>query len=194
MTMTHAIPTVMDPDDAAMRQVAAGDTGALAVLFERHKGRLLGYLCRILGDPSTAEDLLGETFLRVYRARERFISGSPFLPWALRIARNLAIAEIRRRTVSLRTWQRLFARSVWEEAPPEPGQGELERRVQAALMRLPEDQRSVVVLKEYLGLAYSDIGRIVGCSEEAARARSYRARASLRRELAGWWEENGGRL
>ena len=68
-------------------------------------------------------------------------------------------------------------------------QFDLSERVREALACLPEEQRSALVLKEYHQLEYREIGRILGCSEAAARARTYRARITLRELLHGWWSD-----
>jgi RNA polymerase sigma-70 factor (ECF subfamily) len=186
-TMEATLPT-LSADEDAMRRVAAGDQDALAVLFDRHKERLFGYLCHLVGDASLAEDLLGETFLRVYRSRARYRAGSGFAPWLYAIARNLALGELRRRS----TWLRIKQRLTWDAWTAPPGwdseRQEAQDRVRAALQALPEEQRSAVVLKEYMDWSYREIGEVLGCSEEAARARTYRARVALRQALKDWWE------
>ena len=175
------------PDDAAMRRVAQDDSEALASLFERHKERLFGFLLHLLGDRALAEDLLGETFLHVYRARRTYRPGGGFQAWLYAIARNLALGELRRRSRWARFWPRLTAEqpaeSCWD-----PAASDAQEAVRAALRRLPEEQRSAMVLREYLELDYAEIGQVLGCSEQAARARTYRARTALRELLREWWE------
>src|SRR5262249_25170879 len=94
-------------DEGAMARVREGDAAALAVLFDRYRARLFGFLYRMLGDACAAEDLLGETFLRLYEHRRQFRCGYGFAPWVYRIARNLAIAEMRHREVKRRATDRL---------------------------------------------------------------------------------------
>ena len=109
-----------------MFRVAAGDMAALAELFDRHKARLYGFLARLTGDHSLAEDLVGEAFLRVYQARSSFRGGSDFPAWLFTIARNLAIGEMRRRGTRQRAEQRL-CRELAERADariPEDGRTE----------------------------------------------------------------------
>jgi RNA polymerase sigma-70 factor (ECF subfamily) len=175
--------SIAPSDEEAMARLAAGDSSALGLLFDRHKVPLLGFLWRIVGERALAEDLLGETFVRLYDSRARFRRGASFLPWVLVIARNLALAELRRRRWSRR-------QPPPETASPEDWgaagvREELREQVRLALARLPEDQRTAIVLKEYHGLNYREIGLVLGCSEEAARARTYRARGSLR----GWLKD-----
>jgi RNA polymerase sigma-70 factor, ECF subfamily len=180
--------TTMEPDDAAMRRVAEGDSEALAALFDRHKRRLFAFLYCLVGEQATAEDLVSETFLRLYGARAHYRAGTGFTPWLFAIARNLARGELRRRGVVQRAQQRL-----WQEAQTEPeawssDRMEIRTRVRAALARLPEEQRAAIILKEFQGLSYEEIGRVLGCNEAAARARTYRARNTLREHLRDWWE------
>ncbi|MFN3651199.1 MAG: RNA polymerase sigma factor [Armatimonadota bacterium] len=184
MTTMDAAITECTADDEAMRLVAAGDSQALAMLFERHKTRLFGYLCHVTGDRSLAEDLLSDVFLRVYRARGTYRPGSGFAPWLYRIARNLAIGELRRRSTFRKVWDRLVREARTAPTDPwEPFRGEVKEQVQAALSLLPEEQRSALVLKEYADLSYREVAEVLGCTEEAARARAYRARMSLRESL-----------
>ena len=186
--MEAALPALA-PDDAAMSRVAAGDTAALATLFDLHKARLFGFLFHQVGDRALAEDLLGETFLRVYESRSRFRAGSGFTPWLYTIARNLAIRELRRKGVIERAQGRLMRDAEPEPDPWDPEREEQRRQVRLALLALPEEQRSAIVLKEYSGLSYREIAQVLRCSEEAARARTYRARGTLREALRDWWEE-----
>jgi RNA polymerase sigma-70 factor, ECF subfamily len=186
--MMAAALTPVSEDDEAMRRVADGDNSALAVLFDRYKARLFAFLYHLTGDRGAAEDLVGETFLRVYRARARYRCGTAFVPWLFTIARNLALGELRHRSVVHRAEQRLTEDACTEQTEWLAEQFDFNERVRAALACLPEEQRSALVLKEYHQLEYREIGRVLGCSEAAARARTYRARIALRELLRGWWE------
>lgn len=188
MLMEAVLPTAC-PDDEAMRRVAAGDNAALAWLFDRHKTRLFGFLYHLVGDRALAEDLLGDTFLRVYQARRRYRAGSGFAPWLYSIARNLALGELRRRGCRLRVYQRLTREAAAETEDWEPDREELRELVRAALLRLPEEQRTALILKEYSGLSYREIAQVMGGSEEGARARAYRARGAMREELRSFCAE-----
>lgn len=179
-------------DEEAMEAVRQGDMRALAVLFDRYRSRLFAFLYRLTADRALAEDLLGETFLRIHQHRSGFRPGSAFAPWTYRIARNLAIQEIRHRQASRRADDRLQseAASVPVELPEDTVErGQLREAVIAALSRLPEDQRTAAVLREYEGMSYAEVAAVLGCSEEAARARTYRARLALRSALAAQLRE-----
>ncbi len=182
----NAAPTLVQ-DEEAMRRVARGDAEALALLFDRHKARLGGFLYHLCGDITMAEDLVSDTFLRLYEARRSYRPECAFLPWLYRIARNLALGEMRKRAVRRRSIAQL-AESEGLADSPEPGRIDAQDQVRRALRELPEDQRTALMLKEYDELEYKDIGLILGCSEEAARARTYRARQTMRCALREWWE------
>lgn len=184
----QTIPVAALTDDEVMSRVAADDSEALALLFDRHKSRLFAFLHHVVGDRALAEDLLGETFLRVYQARDRYRAGSGFLPWLFRIGRNLAIGELRRRGAAQRAHERLCRYPAVDEPADDLERKEAQEEVRKALRKLPEDQRSALVLKEYHDLGYREIAQALGCSEEAARARTYRARIALREALKAWWE------
>ena len=186
--MMAATRSTASEDDEAMRRVAEGDNAALAVLFDRHKSRLFAFLYHLVGDRAAAEDLVSETFLRVYRARTCYRAGTAFTPWLLTIARNLALGELRRRGVVHRARQRLAEDAASSGSERAAERFEISEQVRAALACLPEEQRSALVLKEYQRLEYREIGQVLGCSEAAARARTYRARIALRELLRDWWE------
>ncbi len=188
MGMMAPTRSTVPEDDEAMRRVAAGDNAALAVLFDRHKLRVFAFLYYLVGDRAAAEDLVSETFLRVYRARTRYQVGTAFTPWLLTIARNLALGELRHQGVVKRAERRLVEEAAAGGDEWTVERYELGERVRAALACLPEDQRAALILKEYQELDYRDIGQVLGCSETAARARTYRARVALRALLREWWD------
>src|SRR5947199_3539568 len=149
MGMMAATRSTASEDDEAMRRVAGGDNTALAVLFDRHKSRLFAFLYHLVGDRAAAEDLVSETFLRVYRARTRYRAGTAFTPWLLTIARNLALGELRHQGVVKRAERHLVEEAVAGGSEWTAERYEIGEQVRAALACLPEDQRAALVLKEY---------------------------------------------
>jgi RNA polymerase sigma-70 factor (ECF subfamily) len=177
------------PDDESMQRVASGDPEALAVLFDKHQTRVYRFLRHLVGEEALAEDLLGETFLQIYRARGKFRAGTEFTPWLFTVARNLARGELRKRQVRTRVLGWLGRVEATEVDPWQPEREAQAEAVRNALSALPEDQRIAVALKEYEGLSYREIGVVLGCTEEAARARTYRARQTLRTLLKEWGDD-----
>jgi RNA polymerase sigma factor (sigma-70 family) len=170
-----------DHDDRVMARVRDGDLAALGELFERHHGRLYAFCLRSTGSPAAAEDLVQEVFIRLLRYRHGFRPGSRFLGWMYQTARNTCIDHFRER-----------AREAPSTEEVEPTVSErpvalrdLERaetceRVRAALARLPEDRREVLVLSRFQQLKYRQIAEILGCSEGAVKVRVHRAVKQLR--------------
>ena len=85
-------------DQADMERLMAGQDAALNVLMERHAGPIFQFIFRMLGDVDEANDLAQETFLRLYRARDRFRPGNRFTTWLFTIAANLARNHLRWRS------------------------------------------------------------------------------------------------
>jgi RNA polymerase sigma-70 factor (ECF subfamily) len=172
-----------------MARVVAGDLDALGALFERHKGPLFAFLCRLLGRRDVAEDLLQDAFLRVYDRRRTFKPHLRFSAWLYAIAHHLAIDTLRRDA-------RCDVRDDLPDLPGAPLEAEVERRwlgeaVREAIAALPAEQRTVIILREYHDFSFKEIAAIAGISEEAARVRAFRARQGLRVALADVVDEAG---
>ncbi len=174
-------------DDAAMARLAAGDQHALDSLFARHSQQVHRLTTGILGDSELAEDVVSDTFLAVAEASQRYRPGA-FVPWLLRIARNRAIAELRSR----RRRAGLIARLTERLSGSATNGCGADLDLQSALSALPEEQRTLLVLRDSLGLDYTEIAAVLGCRADAARGRALRARRALRRVLLemGWSPDN----
>lgn len=175
-------------DEQLMLRVRAGEMDALGRLFEHYKQPLFGFLARLLRDAALAEDVTLEVFLRVFERRDTYKPGCRFSTWLFTIAHHLATDHLRR---NRRTET---APLPEDDALPDPApvageRGELAAVVRAAVQALPEDQRLVVVLREYQEFSYREIAEIVGATEETVRVRAYRARQALRKALAPYCEE-----
>jgi RNA polymerase sigma-70 factor, ECF subfamily len=168
----------------------AGKTEAYGVLVRRYQDRLYPTVLRLTGCAEDAQDLLQETFLRAYQKLGRFHGESSFYTWIYRIAVNIALSGRRKR----RPTARLDERSSGEPSSPtadpretDPSlpveRAERDRIIQDALNSLAPDHRAVVVLKEFDGLHYEEIGAILGIPVGTVRSRLHRARCDLRAKL-----------
>ena len=168
-----------------MLALGRGEDSAFDVLFERWGARLLRYVQRLVSDTATAEDLVQEAFLRVYRARESYAAESRFSTWLYRIATNLALNELRRPRR-----RRPHASTDDVEAPVElvsrePGPealaharlavGDLEHELE----RLPDRQRVALWLAAAEGHTYAEVADILDTTEKSVKSLVHRARASL---------------
>ena len=168
-------------DETLMAAVRRGDLSQLAVLFERHSRRLFGFLRGFVGNPSAAEDLVQESFLRVLRHRRSYRAGRPFLPWLLGIARNAARAHLSREGRMPRT----ELPELVAAGSPERRQLERERadRLMRELQRLPAGDREILLLSYFEGLRHRQIAELVGSTPGAVKVRAHRARRALQARL-----------
>jgi len=184
-------------DHALLEATRTGDHDAFAALVGRYRNQITSYIYRMTNDYDGAVDLAQETFVRVYRAADRYQRSYAFSTYIYRIATNLAISELRkrkrRRLVSLTGFFQPGEGSseVRELNPPDdrPLQDselvEAERRsaLQRAISTLPEKYRAPLILRDVDGRSYEEISRILQTSEGTVKSRISRARGFLREKM-----------
>lgn len=173
-------------DRVLMDRIAVGDEVAFEVLYSRYRARVFAYVWRIIGDES-ADDLTQETFVRVWRARERFEATGSVVGYVVRIARRLALDELRRRQVRDRFKDASQHSTTALMASPEGElvREQLVREVDSAISALPERMREVFSLKRDAGLSYQEIGDQLGISVKTVEVHMSKALRRLRELLAG---------
>jgi RNA polymerase sigma-70 factor, ECF subfamily len=165
--------------DALARAARGGDLDAFEGLVRRYQRRVYALAYQHLRDPSEAQDLAQEVFVRLYRNLHRYDPERPFEPWFWRLAVNVAASYRRHRPAAAAELPDVAAAGVArEDALP------LER----ALADLNDDLRLPVLLHYYLDLPLEEIASAMGLSLSAVKSRLHRARAILRRLLV---EEDG---
>ncbi len=190
----HGAIANSDPDGPLVLRVKRGDTAAFEELVERHKHPLLNYTTRMLRDPTEAEDVAQNAFLRVFRATNAFRFKAHFCTWLYTIARNLCLNELRRRS---RHWA----------SPLEAQEGECEhslvyhseingRRgtVAEALAELPEPQRTAILLLQEEELSYQQIAAILHKSVAATKSLIHRGRQMLKARLMPYLRNGNWRV
>lgn len=167
-----------------MRRVAEGDPVAFRTLVERHSGRLARLAERIAGSRAEAEEIVQDTFLRLWLGAADWQPRAQPGTWLWRVATNLAIDRRRRlRPVALD--------DVPEPPDPAPdGEAvtvavEIAGAVRAAMAELPPRQRAALTLCHYEGQTMAEAARALDTSEGAVESLLIRARAGLRARLAG---------
>jgi RNA polymerase sigma-70 factor (ECF subfamily) len=157
-----------------------GSAAAFGELVRRHERRAYAVARAIVLSHEDAEDAVQDGFLHAYRALDRFRSDQPFGAWLNRIVANAALDLVRRRKVR-------EADELPETAAlpfRDPGESdELRRKLSAALAKLPDRQRAVIVLHDVEGYTHGEIGSMLGIPEGTARSDLHHARAALRRLL-----------
>ena len=166
-----------------IRKAQAGDRPAFAVLIDRYWDRLYRWVCRLTRDPTAAEDITQETFLKAFAAVGRFEPGSNFRAWLFRIAHNNFVNQ--RRAVR---HNRLPLVPEAAEDPHGPVAEALShealRLIAEAVAKLPSDFRGALTLRVEEGLSFRDIAEVMGITEETARWRVFKARQKLMTVLA----------
>lgn len=178
---------MVDEDVRLMLAFRDGDEGAFDALFERWAGRVLRFVERMVREPSVAEELVQETFLRVWRARERYQPEARFSTWIFTIAGNAARNELRRpfRAAAHDRLDEEREGTKLELAADDPPNDELVdarrtgRGLEAALAALPERQREALWLRAVEGLSYAEVAAALATSEPAVKALIHRARVAL---------------
>lgn len=178
---THSLSEV--DDSLLMRRVANADEAALRELIERWKGPLLNFFFRSLNDYSTAEDLTQTVFIRVHRAAPRYTAQAKFSTYLFHIARRLLINEYqksKRKPADPVDPQEMI---VMDDDDSSRTVSELEEIFAHALERLPERQRTAILLLKQQELSYAEIAGIMQASESAVKTWIFRARQSLQQAL-----------
>jgi len=173
-----------------------GGPEAFMELVRRHRERIFAMIYGLTRDRSDAEDLTQETFLGAYRALGRFRQRSSFYTWVYRIAVNVSLNFLKKRS-------REKDRAVFDEnlAPADPAAGavaspegasaqrELEARLGEAVEALPPLFKAAFLMVVNQGLSHAEAARILGCTENTVSWRMHKARKLLRARLRPFLSE-----
>jgi RNA polymerase sigma-70 factor (ECF subfamily) len=182
----------MDVDPALVRACQRGEPGALDALIRTTYGDVYALSRRMLADPDEAADATQEVFVRVMRSVLGFRGESAFGTWLHRVTVNVCLTMLRKRSRAREAG--LVAGSTpfglpddeWSLASRGPlpdelaATADLAARSEAALATLPEDARTVVVLRDIEGLSTKEVAELLGVTESVVKVRLHRAHAKLR--------------
>lgn len=171
-----------------VERARAGDPEAFQAIFRRFGRPVLAFICHMLGDRSSAEELTQETFVRAYRKLGRMEAGSKLSTWLFGIARNVVREAIRDKRRSLREVDvndTAFLALRDERAGPDENfmTRELQRAIRRSVRDLSDDQRLVFVLKVLHKMRYDEISVITGSSVGKLKTDLHRARLQVRQKL-----------
>ena len=168
-------------------RLKAGDPAAFEAIYETYRPRLFGFLVRLSRRRDVAEDLLEETWLRLVNRCETLADDARLGPWLFTVARNLYCSWRRSRAVDETRTSELDPTWPAPERGDSPFEAaarrELERRVEAALGRLPLRDRELLLLVGVEGLTPSEAAGVCGIPPVTLRARLHRAREKLAAEM-----------
>ena len=174
------------PDAELLRRHTHGDHEAFGELFRRHRDRLWAVALRTLGDPEDAADALQDAMVSAFRRADSFRGDSAVTTWLHRIVINACLDRTRRVAARPATPaggdQNLDAAAQATPAHPAPDPvagRDTVLDVDAALRRLPDEQRSALVLVDMLGYPVADAAEVLGVSAGTVKSRCARGRARL---------------
>ena len=174
----------MQPDPGVLRKAQKGDERAFTLIVRAYEQPVFNYVLRLVGDRSLAEDLTQEIFLRVFQGLPGFSLRSRFTTWLFQVTKNRVLDELRalerrpRATVTL------------EDIPPlEVVDQPLERTetidaVWRAVQSLNVDLKMALLLRDVVGLAYSEIADALEITLATVKGRIYKAREEVQAALA----------
>lgn len=169
-------------DEYWIDRVRQGDGAALEFLFRRYVNRVFGFAHALLRNREEAEEVVTDTFLRVFRFAADVRGQGTFESWLLRIARNLCLDRLRR--PSLLTLPLELGDTARLLTPvDEMDRTALRCLVEQALDRLPEEYRVALILRDLQGLSARETAEVMGKGETALRSLHQRARRALRDAL-----------
>ena len=182
-----------EADTQLMCRVRDGDVSSFGYLVDRHRAPIAHFVYRMVHDRAIAEELTQEVFFRVYRARASYVPTAKFTTWLFRIASHLALNSLRdsrheRGRESLDLEREYGSTLQLPDFNPTVEQRLLLhvqlQEVRNAILALPSNQRSAVIMHKYQEMSYEQIAAALQCSESATKSLLFRAYERLRHQLA----------
>jgi RNA polymerase sigma-70 factor (ECF subfamily) len=184
LTQNGPVSDHRDPSDKElMEKVRSADTFAFTILVDRYKLKLFNLIYRMLQNKEEAEDILQETFLRVYKERESYDSAYAFSTWVYTIALNLCRNELKRRKkfrffgLDLIKDNREYAISAAKKSEG------LSSMLEKAILSLPIKYRTAFLLRDVDEFSYEEVSKSLGIPLGTVKSRVNRARLLLRDKL-----------
>ncbi len=162
-------------------------------IVSEHSSFVYNVAYRMMGNPDDADEVVQDTFLSAYRARNRFRGDAQVTTWLYRIATNAALMRLRKNsrkkeisTDPTEVYQRID-RADWADAPDRTAlNNELSQEIQRGIETLPDDLKVAVILRDVQGLTNDEAARVLEVSVSALKARLHRGRVMLRNILADY--------
>jgi RNA polymerase sigma-70 factor (ECF subfamily) len=166
-------------DNALIKAFQEGDEFAFVSIYNRYKSGVYVFCVKMLLDKEQAQDVMQETFLRVYENRDRLLKTDSFKAWLFTIARNQCLNQLRRSTRQVQ-----FDESVEMPAGADSPVVSLEKDEQVEIVahflrQLKPEYREVIILREYQNLSYDEIAAVTRSTLSAVKSRLFKARRKL---------------
>lgn len=160
------------------------------VIYNRHKTQLYNYALKMVADRMTAEDIVQTVFMRFYENFAMLRSTNASTSWLFTAARNEIFMYYRKkktRTDQFHTEDISFAEGLPAELPEGLyHQQEIREQIEEVLGTIPDEQRETFLLREYGGLSYDEIAKVMNCETKAVKSRLHKARAKLIDRIAAF--------
>ncbi|MCC6181186.1 MAG: sigma-70 family RNA polymerase sigma factor [Bacteroidia bacterium] len=182
-------------DNELVKMYMSGNEDALAVLVKRHKRRIFSYIYLITKNRTLTEDVFQETFFKVIQTlkRQQYSEEGKFLPWVLRISKNLIIDHFRKvkkmPSISKVTNEEGEEVNIFDIIPEPDLRKETEetrlfkQAIRAVINQLPTDQREVVVMRTYYDMSFKEIADITNVSINTSLGRMRYALINLKKMM-----------
>lgn len=192
--------TLLGQEEFSLEALRNGDRNEFSRLVEKYSGKLYRLGLKMLGNPQDAEDILQETYVKAIRGIKNFDGRSSVSTWLYRIAVNEALMHLRRKRPDIVSIEEPDETDSEDQEPlqivdwccmPERElmSGEVRRRLDQAIEKLPDSLRVVFVLRDVEELSTLQTAEVLGLSETAVKTRLSRARMRLREELSVYFNE-----
>ena len=166
-------------DERLIAMVRSGNAGAFETIVDRYQGRLLGFCRQMLGSTEDAEDVLQEVFVNAYRAMLGDDREINLRPWLYRIARNRCLNHLRKPTADAQESMDMVPMVDAASTAEKVHNREEFRQLLADVSKLPETQRSALLLREMDAMSYEEIAQAMDTSVPSVKSLLVRARISL---------------
>ena len=184
-------------DEMLISRFQSGDENAYVELVNRYKDKLTNFVFYFLKDEEHSEDIVQETFIRLYEKKHYYKEIAKFSTWIYTIARNLANTELRKksRTKIMYLSQMSNYKKDYDLKSSDPELNKnienefLMKEIHAAIDKLPENYKSVIILRDIQGLDYEQISKIIGVPLGTVKSRINRARLQLQVDLMDFKKE-----
>ena len=184
-------------DEMLISRFQSGDENAYVELVNRYKDKLTNFVFYFLKDEEHSEDIVQETFIRLYEKKHYYKEIAKFSTWIYTIARNLANTELRKKskTKIMYLSQMNNHKKDYDLKSSDPDlnmniENEfLMKKIHASIDKLPENYKSVIILRDIQGLDYGQISNIVGVPLGTVKSRINRARLQLQVDLMDYKKE-----
>lgn len=179
-------------DEQLMLDNIAGDKAALEFLYQRFNKRIFNFCYRLLGNRADAEEATGD-FFAALSSGLKYKPSAKFVTWAYTVARNICISRLRKRLKWQFLWMKSYESGSYEEIQlpdhkanhaKDFAQADMAEHIKAVIAKLPEREKTLIVLREYEQLSYQQISDITELSVAQVKVGIFRSREKLRKMLA----------